>query len=125
MKEFGNVMNNGIRIWREDLKKMYYLDNRYTICIPAYYTPFASVLVNGKSKVRNETFMLRIEEPNYKNNKGVFEKDIVSFKYKGKTEKGVIEYYDIKKMWVVRNDNHIIPYCNISNITVIGNIFEN
>lgn len=121
------ILDKGIRIWRNDLKEMFYIPKRYSLCYPAYKVPFASVL-NGNVKVENREFMLAVT-PDIINTdgsvaRGIYEKDFINFSYKGKEESGVVEYYEDKMTWVVKNKEHIIPLYAVGSPEVIGNVYE-
>lgn len=121
----GAIISNGIRIWSKETNQMIYLKNRYNLCFPAYNIPYASVLVNGKSHVRKEIFMLRVENPSQQNIDGIYEKDIVQYEYNGQIDKGIVVYNESKKVWTIVNDNKTVAFCKARNIIVIGNIYEN
>lgn len=121
------ILDKGIRIWRNDLKEMFYIPKRYSLCYPAYRVPFASVL-NGNVKVENKEFMLAVT-PDKINadgsvSRGIYEKDFIKYIYKGKEESGVVEYYEDKMTWIVKNKDHIIPLFLAESPVVTGNVFE-
>lgn len=122
--ESGDFIRGGVRIWTEETKQMTYLKNRYTLCLPAYEIPYASVL-NNNSRVRKEVFMLKVEDPSQQNINGIYEKDIVKYECDGQIYEGIVMYNTKQKIWVIANDIKTTAFCKAKNAIVIGNIYEN